>query len=161
MSLGKVGIAFDRLLVGVELRGYVTNLFVKASKVELRLVAAWIQLDLALVLVDGGAQVAALLREQSEIEVGEADVALEGDRRPDLLFRARHVSSLQRDDAERVTRGGHRWLQLQRFLEFCSRLGELAAVDEDLGGLVADLRIARIELHEPAVAHQRLVVLPS
>src|SRR4029453_13711981 len=138
MSFGEVRIDLDGLLVGLQLCRHITDLFVEPPEIEFGLEAGWVELYFALVLGDCRAEVAPFLRERGEVEVCETNVGLQIDGGSNLAFGLRGIAALERDDAERVARRCHRRLQFECLLELSARLRHLAAVNEDLRGLVSN-----------------------
>src|SRR5262245_30324240 len=96
------------------------------------------QLQLFEVFAFSQPDVAALLRDQREIEVGEPYVGLGGDRFFDEALGAGNIALLERNDAERVSRRGDVGVELERVVKELLRTGEISAVHPDLAHLIVD-----------------------
>ena len=150
ITVGEVGIHLDRFAVGVELPLAIAKLAIQPAEIEGGLVAVAVQLDFLSVLRDRGPEVAALLGEEREVVVREADVRLRVDGCLDLALRSGQVSALQRNDPERVAGGGELRLEFQRANQLRVRIVDMPVIDQDLRRLVPDLGVLRVELHEAA-----------
>ena len=113
---------------------------------------------LLVVLRDRALKIIVLLRDEREIEMREPHVGFLLNRSANLALGARDIAALERDNPERVARGGELGLERQRVPQLDLCFLEAAVVDENLCRLVADLRVLRIELHEAPVANHRLLV---
>ena len=76
VALGKPRVDLDRLSVGRLLPGRVPELLAQLRQVERRLVGVGLHVDFLLVLSCGRREVAALLRDQREVEVRQRHVRL-------------------------------------------------------------------------------------
>ncbi len=80
MAFREIRIALDRLLERADLPVAIAHLFVQPRQIERGLVTLGVRLQLRQVLAFGGAGIAALFREQREIEVRQPQVRLGRER---------------------------------------------------------------------------------